>query len=100
MISRTEEQMLVYLARLKQQRDEEARTVQAMVQARLEGRLEGEAAGEARGETRGQLRGQIGVMQKLLGQRVWTPEEFAACDLAQLTVIAEELEQQLSSRNP
>jgi predicted transposase/invertase (TIGR01784 family) len=103
MISKTEEQMLVYNARLKQQRDEEARTVQAVLQARMEGEAAGEARGieigEARGEARGQLRGQIGLIQKLLGQRVWTTEEFAACDLAQLTVIAEQLEQQLKSRH-
>ncbi len=91
MISRTEEQMLVYNARLKQQRDEEARTVQAVVQARMEG--------EAAGEARGRLRGQIGLLQKLLGQRVWMPEEFAACDLAQLKAISEQLEQQLETRN-
>ena len=94
MISKTEEQMLVYNARLKEQRDEEARTVQAVVQARLEGRQEGIEIGEARG-----LRGQIAFMQKLLGQRVWTSEEFAACDLAQLKVISEQLEQQLEKRN-
>jgi len=94
MTSKTEEQMLVYNARLKQQRDEEARTVQAVVQARLEGRQEGIEIGEARG-----LRGQIALMQKLLGQRVWTTEEFDALDLERLKSISEQLEQQLENRS-
>ncbi len=91
MISRTEEQMLVYNARLEQQRDEEARTVQAVVQARMEG--------DAAGEIRGRLRGQIGLLQKLLGQRVWAPEEVAAFDLAQLKATSAQLEQESETRN-
>lgn len=86
MISQTAEEMIAYEARLKHQRDEEGRMLQA--------RLDGEAAGEARGEARGR----ITLLQGLLGQRVWTAEEFAVCEIAQLTTMAEQLEQQLKSR--
>jgi hypothetical protein len=82
MISQTAEEMIAYEARLKHQRDEEGRMLQA--------RLDGEAAGEARGR--------ITLLQGLLGQRVWTAEEIAVCDTAQLTTMAEQLEQQLKSR--
>ena len=67
--------------------------------AEKEGIEIGEARGIQVGEARGQLRGQIGLMQKLLRQRVWTTEEFDACDLARLKAISEQLEQQLETRN-
>jgi len=87
MISRTPEQLMAYNARLKFQRDEVAR----ILQARLEGRQEGEEIGEARGR--------IVVLQELLGQRVWRAEEFSACDAAQLNALADQLQQQLRARN-
>ncbi len=108
MISQTAEEMIAYQARLKHQRDEEGR----MTQARLDGEARGIEIGEARGieigeargieigEARGEVRGQICMLQKILGQRVWTTEEFSDCDLAQLKSMAEHLEQQLKARNP
>ncbi len=87
MISRTPEQLMAYNARLKFQRDEVAR----ILQARLEGRQEGEEIGEARGR--------IVILQELLGQRVWTAEEFAKCAAAQLNALADQLQQQLRARN-
>jgi predicted transposase/invertase (TIGR01784 family) len=87
MISRTPEQLMAYNARLKFQRDEVAR----ILQARLEGRQEGEEIGEARGR--------IVILQELLGQRVWTPEDFAKCEAAELIALANQLQQQLRARN-
>ncbi len=83
MISRTPEQLMAYNARLKFQRDEVARILQA--------RLEGEEIGEARGR--------IVILQEMLGQRVWTADDFAKCDSAQLNALANELQQQLRARN-
>ncbi|MFO0977085.1 MAG: Rpn family recombination-promoting nuclease/putative transposase [Planctomycetaceae bacterium] len=104
MISQTAEEMIAYQARLKHQRDEEGRMTQARLDGEARGIEIGEARGEARGieigEVRGELRGQICLLQKFLGQQVWTTEEFSACDLTQLKSMAEQLEQQLKARNP
>jgi len=91
MISKTPEQLILDNARLKFQRDEVARLVQA--------RQEGEEIGEARGEARGLQIGRITLLQELLGLRPWTAEEFAGCDAAQLNNMAEQLQQQLRSRS-
>ena len=91
MISRTPEQLMAYNARLKFQRDEVARILQARLEGREEGRQEGEEIGEARGR--------IVILQELLGQRVWTAEEFAKCAAAQLNALADQLQQQLRARN-
>ena len=91
MISRTPEQLMAYNARLKFQRDEVAKMLQA--------RREGEEIGEARGEARGELRGRIVILQELLGQHIWNAEDFAKCDAAQLNALANQLQQQLRARN-
>ena len=87
MISRTPEQLMAYNARLKFQRDEVAKMLQA--------RREGEEIGEARGEARGR----IVILQELLGQHIWNAEDFAKCDAAQLNALANQLQQQLRARN-
>ena len=86
MISQTPDQLMFYNARLKFQRDEEAR----LTQARLEG--------EARGEARGLKVGRITLLQELLGIRPSTVEEFAGYDEAQLNDLADKLQHQLRSR--
>jgi predicted transposase/invertase (TIGR01784 family) len=91
MISKTPEQLMAYNARLKFQRDEAARMEQAV--------LEGEARGEARGVEIGEARGRIMILQELLGQRIWSAEEFATCDATQLNAMADQLQQQLRARN-
>ncbi len=83
MISQTPEQLLAYNARLKFQRDEAAR----MEQATLEG------------EARGVEIGRISLLQELLGKPVWTAEEFAACNAAQLNAMADQMQQQLRARH-
>ena len=55
MISQSPEQLMLYNARLKLQRDEVAR----ILRARLEGEEIGEARGEARGKACGLLMGRI-----------------------------------------
>ena len=102
MISQTPEQLLLYNARLKFQRDEEARLIQA--------RLEGEARGEARGRQEGRQEGEeigkalglklgrIALLQELLSIHPFTAEEFAGYDEAQLRELEEQLQHQLRSR--
>jgi hypothetical protein len=91
MISQTPEQLMAYNARLKFQRDEAAR----ILQARLEGLNEGEQIGEARGL---QI-GRINLLRELLGLPAWTAAEFSHRDPAQLSTIADQLQQQLRGRS-
>jgi predicted transposase/invertase (TIGR01784 family) len=79
MISQTPEQLMLYNARQKLQRDEAAR----ILQARQEGRQEG----------------RIILLQELLGLRPFSAEEFSGYDAAQLNSMAEQLQQQLRARN-
>ena len=83
MISQTPEQLMAYNARLKFQRDEAAR----MMQARLEGLNEGLQIGR------------INVLRELLCLPAWTAAEFSNCDAAQLGTVADQLQQQLRGRN-
>ena len=66
-------------------------SLKSVRQARLEG--------EEFGETRGEARGRIVILQELLGQRIWTAEDFAKYDAAQLNALANQLQQQLRARN-
>ena len=96
MISRTPEQRMLYNARLKFQRDADAR----FAQARQEGRQEGEEIGEVRGRQEGRQEGRVLLLQQLLGVRQFTLDEFAGCDEAQLKELEEQLQHQLRSRSP
>lgn len=91
MISQSPEQLMLYNARLKLQRDEVARILRA--------RLEGEEIGEARGKACGLLIGRIILLQELLDLPLSTAEQFAGSDEAQLNEMAEQLQQQLRSRS-
>ena len=82
---------MLFNARLKLQRDEVARILQARHEGRQEGRQEGEA--------RGLQIGRITLLQELLGLRPLTAEEFSGYDAAQLNSMAEQLQQQLRARN-
>ena len=79
MISQTPEQRLLYNARLKFQRDEESR----LLEARQEGAIVG----------------RIHLLQELLGLRQWTMDEFAGCDATQLAELEDQLKQQLRSHS-
>lgn len=120
MIAQTPEQLMLYNARLKAQRDESGRILQAKLegeqaaQAKLEAireKLEAAEAGiaaaeaataeaQARGIAIGELRGQITLLQRLLKQPVWTDTEFATCDEALLSRTLSELQDRLTSSAP
>jgi len=105
MIAQTPEQLQEYNARLKAQRDEEARIIYAQQQGIEIGEARGEARGVARGieigETRGirrgLLQGQILLLQQLLGLPTCTEEQFATCDIDQLSQMLTQLQQQLKA---
>jgi len=99
MISQTPEQMMLYNARLKFQRDEAARLRMALQDGREKGREEGREEGFREGEALGQLKGRITLLQELLGLPLATPDEFAQYDSSQLSALEERLQQQLRSRS-
>ena len=92
MIARTPDQLREYNARLKAQRDEEAR----LLYAQQQGIEIGEARGEARGIRKGQLCGQIMLLQQLLKQPVSADDQLAACSIEQLQLLHTELRQRLN----
>ncbi|MFN5287389.1 MAG: PD-(D/E)XK nuclease family transposase, partial [Planctomyces sp.] len=95
MIAQTPEQLQEYNARLKAQRDEEAR----IIHARQQGIEIGEARGETRGLRRGLLQGQILQLQQLLCLPTSTDAEFAACDQDQLSQILVRLQQRFKGED-
>ena len=125
MISKTPEELMLYNARLKFQRDEFARLEQSRLevehahlaaqQARLaaqqahleaqQARLEAQQAHlEAQqahldGEARGISLGRIRVFEELLGLQPSTPAELAGYDDTQLLQLAEQLQHQLRTRS-
>jgi hypothetical protein len=92
MIAQTPEQLYEYNARLKAQRDEEARIIYAQQQ--------GIEIGEARGIRRGLLQGQILLLQQMLKLPTCTDEQFAACDINHLTQMLTQLQQQFKDQVP
>jgi flagellar biosynthesis/type III secretory pathway protein FliH len=115
MISQTPEQLYEYNARVKAQRDEEARIIYAQqqgieigqqqgiekgIEKGIEiGETRGEARGEARGIRRGLLQGQILQLQELLKLPICTEEQFAACDIDQLTQLLTQLKLQFKNHH-
>ncbi|MFO0247965.1 MAG: hypothetical protein ACK56X_01850 [Planctomyces sp.] len=123
MIAQTPEQLQEYHARLKAQRDEEARIIlgrqQGLEIGEARGIEIGEARGieigeargieiceargieigEARGIRKGLLQGQIVLLQQLLRLPVSTDEQLAALDLDQLNHMLAELQQQVARRD-
>ena len=114
MISQTPEQLYEYNARVKAQRDEEARIIYAQQQG-IEigqqqgikigqqqgieiGHAQGIRIGEARGIHRGLLQGQILQLQQLLKLPTCSDEQFAACDIDQLTQMLTQLQQQFKKQ--
>jgi predicted transposase/invertase (TIGR01784 family) len=105
MIAQTPEQLHEYNARVKAQRDEEARVIYAQQQGMKIGEARGieigqargieigEARGEKRGIRRGLLQGQILLLQQLLRLPTCTEDQFAAFDIDQLAHILAQLQQ-------
>ena len=102
MISQTPEQLYEYNARVKAQRDEEARIIYAHqqgIEIGIKIGIEiGIKIGEARGIRRGLLQGQILLLQQLLKLPTCTDEQFAACDIDQLTQMLTQLQQQFKNQ--
>ena len=86
MIARSPQERDFYEARLKVQRDEQARLEAA------------EERGEARGEARGQLVGRIQLLQQLVGTAESSLEALRDQSLDELVAIERELQQQLRDR--
>ncbi|MFN5977431.1 MAG: hypothetical protein ACK48U_23515 [Planctomyces sp.] len=99
MIAQTPEQLQEYNARLKAQRDEEARIILGRQQGLEIGEARGIEIGEARGIRKGLLQGQIVLLQQLLRLPVSTDEQLAALDLDQLNHMLAELQQQVARRD-
>ena len=111
MISKTPEELMLYNARLKFQRDEFARLEQSRLevehahlaaqQARLEAQQAHLEAQQAHldGEARGISLGRIRVFEELLGLQPSTPAELAGYDDTQLLQLAEQLQHQLRTRS-
>ena len=111
MIAQTPEQLQEYNARLKAQRDEEARIIHARQQGIEIGEARGieigeargieigEARGETRGLRRGLLQGQILQLQQLLCLPTSTDAEFAACDQDQLSQMLVRLQQRFKGED-
>ena len=100
MIAQTQEELIAYNARLKAQRDESGRILQAKQEGRQEALEQAEAMAaerEARGVARGELRGQITLLQWLLKEPVWTEQEFAVCNEATLRELADALRTRLAA---
>ncbi|MCC9601573.1 Rpn family recombination-promoting nuclease/putative transposase [Stieleria sp. JC731] len=90
MIAKNPEERRFYEARLKMQRDEEARLVAAEER--------GEAIGEARGEARGEAIGRVRVLQSLVGVGESSVEQLRDRSLEELSAMEESLKQQLRER--
>jgi hypothetical protein len=96
MIAQTQEEFIAYHARLKAQRDESGRILQAKLDGRQEALEQAEAMAAER-EVRGELRGQITLLQWLLKEPVWTEQEFAVCNEATLRELADSLRNRLAA---
>ena len=99
MISQTPEQLYEYNARVKAQRDEEARIIYAQQQGIEIGQQQGIEIGQRQGIEIGQLQGQILQLQQLLKLPTCTDEQFAACDIDQLTQMLTQLQQQFKNHD-
>ncbi len=98
MIAQTPEELLEYNARLKLQRDESARMQRARMEGQQEGREEGRQEGREEGRQEGEVRGRLILLQQLLGEPVWTSEEFASRNADELNMVTDQLLQRLRER--
>jgi len=89
MNTQTPEQLYEYNARVKAQRDAEARIIYAKQQ--------GIEIGEARGIRRGLLQGQILLIQQWLKLPISTDDQFAALEVDHLSRMLTELQQQFKN---
>ena len=97
MIAQTPQHLVEYNARLKAQRDEEARILYAQQQGKADGRAEGRAEGIDIGIERGVLIGRITLLQQLLQLPVGTEQLFAECSIDELHRLSTELQQRFNA---
>ena len=126
-IKQSPDDLLIYEARLKRQRDESTAIQVALMEGKalgraegeqigqlrgraegeqigqLRGRAEGEQIGQVRGEQIGQVRGeqigQIRLLEQILGLRQSPTEELATLSTDQLAATVENLRRRLETRN-
>ena len=103
MIARSPQERDLYEARLKMQRDEEARLRYAKNQGielgREKGRREGRSEGREEGIQRGNLAGRIQLLQELLGESVTEMEVLKNQEVVELTATVARLQRQLRDRD-
>jgi len=107
MIAQTPQHLVEYNARLKAQRDEEARILYAQQQGKAEGLAEGLAEGIDIGRRqgidigveKGVLIGQIALLQKFLRQPVWPEQQFQHYGVDQLRDMATDLQQKFDAQH-
>ncbi len=97
MIAQTPQHLVEYNARLKAQRDEEARILYAQQQGKADGRAEGRAEGIDIGIKRGVLIGRITLLQQLLQLPAGNEQLFAECSIDDLHRMSTELQQRFSA---
>ncbi|MFN5196604.1 MAG: Rpn family recombination-promoting nuclease/putative transposase [Planctomyces sp.] len=97
MIAQTPQHLVEYNARLKAQRDEEARILYAQQQGKADGRAEGRAEGIDIGIERGVLIGRITLLQQLLQLPAGNEQLFAECSIDDLHRMSTELQQRFSA---
>ncbi len=93
MIAQTPQHLVEYNARLKAQRDEEARILYAQQQGKADGRAEGIDIGIERGV----LIGRITLLQQLLQLPAGNEQLFAECSIDDLHRMSTELQQRFSA---
>ena len=107
MIAQTPQHLVEYNARLKAQRDEEARILYAQQQGKAEGLAEGLAEGIDIGRRqgidigveKGVLIGQIALLQKFLRQPVWPEQQFQQYGVDKLRDMATDLQQKFDAQH-
>ncbi len=90
MIARNPEEKRLYEARLKFQRDEQARLEYAIE--------EGEIKGKIKGKIEGKIEGKITAFQEILELPLSKPEELAAMTPEELASLTSELQQLIRNR--
>ncbi len=103
MIARTPKERDLYEARLKLQRDEEARLRYAKNQGLTEGielgREEGLEKGREQGREQGKLAGSVQTLQELLGEEISADKELLGMNFDSLATLIQQLQQKLRDRN-
>ncbi|WP_158249841.1 hypothetical protein [Rhodopirellula sp. MGV] len=99
MIARNPNEKRFYDARLKMQRDEQARLDAAEAIGEARGQAIGEARGKAIGEERGALIGRVEILQSLVGDVQHSFDQLRALSTEELAEVEVLLQQRLRDRD-